>query len=209
MPMPGFPPDSVRRSSPLAVPGRLRDHSPGFARAPSIGGEKKGSETSDGDASTGDGGSDTQPGDATVASPSSPSPRDEDALKPPACADTADDLFPPCQPGCPSPCLGEEHGADARLDAVPCSSLAAGPYGPSQDLRGTGEGGQAQAKRLREFFIALALCHTVIPEKFEDSDEVRASVKLAAVSMTRAKRRALPPLFPPPTPSCLLLYAPP
>lgn len=38
---------------------------------------------------------------------------------------------------------------------------------------GRGEGGEEQAQRMRDLFIALAVCHTVIPEKFEDSDEVR------------------------------------
>lgn len=41
-----------------------------------------------------------------------------------------------------------------------------------QDLHGEGEGGQEQARKLRDFFTALALCHTVIPERFEDTDEV-------------------------------------
>ena len=36
-----------------------------------------------------------------------------------------------------------------------------------------GEGGQDQAKRIKEFFTALAICHTVIPERSADSDEVR------------------------------------
>lgn len=43
-----------------------------------------------------------------------------------------------------------------------------------QDLQGLGSGGKEQARRMRDFFTALALCHTVIPERFEDSDEVRA-----------------------------------
>lgn len=42
-----------------------------------------------------------------------------------------------------------------------------------QDLQGQGEGGEEQARKLRDFFTALALCHTVIPERFEDTDEVR------------------------------------
>lgn len=41
-----------------------------------------------------------------------------------------------------------------------------------QDLQGHGEGGEGQARKLRDFFTALALCHTVIPERFEDTDEV-------------------------------------
>ena len=41
-----------------------------------------------------------------------------------------------------------------------------------QDLQGAGKGGQIQAAKIRDFFTALALCHTVIPERFEDSDEV-------------------------------------
>lgn len=41
-----------------------------------------------------------------------------------------------------------------------------------QDLQGKGEGGEEQAKKIKDFFTALALCHTVIPERFEDSDEV-------------------------------------
>ncbi|CAN0256362.1 unnamed protein product, partial [Pylaiella littoralis] len=47
-------------------------------------------------------------------------------------------------------------------------------YDPSvyRDLRGEGPGGQQQARKVRDFFTALALCHTVIPERFEDTDEV-------------------------------------
>lgn len=41
-----------------------------------------------------------------------------------------------------------------------------------KDLQGAGEGGEKQAAKIRDFFTALALCHTVIPERFEDSDEV-------------------------------------
>lgn len=42
-----------------------------------------------------------------------------------------------------------------------------------QDLQGIGERGKEQARKIRDFFTALALCHTVIPERFEDTDEVR------------------------------------
>eukprot|EP00903_Cladosiphon_okamuranus_P011458 g10792.t1 len=47
-------------------------------------------------------------------------------------------------------------------------------YDPSvyKDLHGEGAGGQEQACKLKDFFTALALCHTVIPERFEDTDEV-------------------------------------
>lgn len=49
-----------------------------------------------------------------------------------------------------------------------------------QDLNGKGHGGVEQARKLRDFFTALALCHTVIPERFEDTDEVRARVLTSA-----------------------------
>ncbi|CAN0371494.1 unnamed protein product, partial [Scytosiphon promiscuus] len=47
-------------------------------------------------------------------------------------------------------------------------------YDPSvyEDLQGHGAGGEDQACRIKDFFTALALCHTVIPERFEDTDEV-------------------------------------
>lgn len=48
-----------------------------------------------------------------------------------------------------------------------------------QDLNGEGEGGEEQARKLRDFFMALALCHTVIPERFEDTDEVIYAASLA------------------------------
>ncbi|CAM9108152.1 unnamed protein product [Ectocarpus sp. 8 AP-2014] len=50
-------------------------------------------------------------------------------------------------------------------------------YDPSvyQDLQGKGERGQDQARKIKDFFTALALCHTVIPERFEDTDEVMLS----------------------------------
>lgn len=54
------------------------------------------------------------------------------------------------------------------------SSLPVNDITLPQDLQGRGTQGEEQAKRLRDFFMALAVCHTVIPEKFEDSDEVRA-----------------------------------
>ncbi|CAM9975794.1 unnamed protein product, partial [Hapterophycus canaliculatus] len=46
-------------------------------------------------------------------------------------------------------------------------------YDPSvyKDLQGHGGGGEEQARRIKDFFTALALCHTVIPERFEDTDE--------------------------------------
>ena len=56
----------------------------------------------------------------------------------------------------------------ARYAVLHCSLFPA----PEQDLSGEGEGGQEQARKLRDFFTALALCHTVIPERFEDTDEV-------------------------------------
>ncbi|CAM9092815.1 unnamed protein product, partial [Phaeothamnion confervicola] len=40
------------------------------------------------------------------------------------------------------------------------------------DMAGDGAGGQRQADRIDQFFTALAVCHTVIPEKFEDASEV-------------------------------------
>ncbi|CAN0077729.1 unnamed protein product, partial [Ectocarpus fasciculatus] len=50
-------------------------------------------------------------------------------------------------------------------------------YDPSvyEDLQGKGERGQEQARKIKDFFTALALCHTVIPERFEDTDEVMLS----------------------------------
>lgn len=43
---------------------------------------------------------------------------------------------------------------------------------------GKGSGGEAQVQRIRDFFMALAVCHTVIPEKFEDTDEVQDRIAL-------------------------------
>ena len=58
------------------------------------------------------------------------------------------------------------------LPWVDCSWYLLLPPGAEQDLSGEGQGGQEQARKLRDFFTALALCHTVIPERFEDTDEV-------------------------------------
>ncbi|CAB1098406.1 unnamed protein product [Ectocarpus sp. CCAP 1310/34] len=68
--------------------------------------------------------------------------------------------------------LAEEKAKD---HAVPHVNF----YDPSvyqvQDLQGKGERGQDQARKIKDFFTALALCHTVIPERFEDTDEVMLS----------------------------------
>lgn len=59
-------------------------------------------------------------------------------------------------------------------------------YALSQDLQGKGERGQEQARKIKDFFTALTLCHTVIPERFEDTDEV-CSVLSSWCSLTLAK----------------------
>lgn len=56
----------------------------------------------------------------------------------------------------------------------------------SQDLQGKGERRQDQARKIKDFFTALALCHTVIPERFEDTDEV-CSVPSRSFSQLLAK----------------------
>ena len=61
------------------------------------------------------------------------------------------------------------------IEATYLSSVLPWSPGLRQDLNGKGEGGEEQARKLRDFFTALALCHTVIPERFEDTDEVCAS----------------------------------
>lgn len=64
-------------------------------------------------------------------------------------------------------CVGEQVET-----AKPALFLSGTCEKPCQDLRGEGPGGQQQARKVRDFFTALALCHTVIPERFEDTDEV-------------------------------------